>query len=275
MKKLALTLLIVLSGGIACALPLGNPAEPTLMKDGVVWEGLCADFCDPCVSWFDAISFRAGFYGDYVFNRHLEPKEGGSGAQVDDTEYFTNSGYFVANVFDRVDLFTNLGVTTSNATIHVPLTGQEYSFCSAPAFSWGVGARAILFECDNFDLGAEGQYFNYRADLTRIVNKDQRTLYPDDRQARYQEYQLGVGVSYRIWNLVPYIGAKWSHATLDLPSGLSWPTGEPVPLLDDKNRFHWGYAVGISLVDCEKMSLTVEGRWPDEKAVYVNGQFRF
>lgn len=120
------------------ALPVGNPAEPSLLIDGTVWEGMSGDPCDPCATWCDAISLRVGFYGDYVFDRVLKtdvPKmfsmgkapTGNSPAasntleernnpaynkHMQDAEWFTNAGYIALNIWDRFDIFCTLGATS-------------------------------------------------------------------------------------------------------------------------------------------------------------------
>lgn len=121
------------------ALPVGNPAEPSLLIDGTIWEGMSGDPCDPCATWCDAISLRVGFYGDYVFDRVLKtdvskmflmgtaPTSPSSavdsnttaeranpayGKHMHDAEWFTNAGYIALNIWDRFDVFCTLGATS-------------------------------------------------------------------------------------------------------------------------------------------------------------------
>lgn len=121
------------------ALPVGNPAEPSLLIDGTIWEGMPGDPCDPCATWCDAISLRVGFYGDYVFDRVLktdvsktflmgtQPTSATSaadsnttaeranpayGKHMHDAEWFTNAGYIALNIWDRFDVFCTLGATS-------------------------------------------------------------------------------------------------------------------------------------------------------------------
>lgn len=121
------------------ALPVGNPAEPSLLIDGTIWEGMSGDPCDPCATWCDAISLRVGFYGDYVFDRVLKtdvskmflmgtaPTSPNSaadssttaeranpayGKHMHDAEWFTNAGYIALNIWDRFDIFCTLGATS-------------------------------------------------------------------------------------------------------------------------------------------------------------------
>ncbi|SYX08539.1 Major outer membrane porin precursor,Chlamydia major outer membrane protein [Chlamydia poikilotherma] len=143
MKKLLKSALLFAATGSALslqALPVGNPAEPSLLIDGTMWEGASGDPCDPCSTWCDAISIRAGYYGDYVFDRVLKvdvnktvsgmaaAPTGASGTasgtstpverpnlaygkHMQDAEWFTNAAFLALNIWDRFDVFCTLGAT--------------------------------------------------------------------------------------------------------------------------------------------------------------------
>lgn len=276
MKKLIASLLLATP---LAALPVGNPSEASLLCDGLIWEGSCADPCDPCLSWCDAFSFRVGFYGDYVFNRHLKITQDVApivvGKKVGHAELFTNAGYLAANLWDRIDLFTTLGA--SNSLVTAPLGSFLISEIeTTTAFSWSIGGRATLWECGCTALGIEGQYFRANPRVRRLTlftDTGTASVYPDDTLSfRYQEWQVGLGLSHRIHMFVPYIAVKWAGCRASLRGTLFDGVTNPATLKNDKR---WGYAVGVSLVDCKKIALTVEGRFADEKAIYVNGQIRF
>lgn len=291
MKKLFVTMLSILACGAAHALPVGNPSDASLLTDGLFWEGLCQDLCDPCFSWWDAWSFRVGFYGDYVFNRHLEVDS--SDEVVDPgvirkTTINTNAGYLALNFFDRLDVFATLGATNfglqSNELNFALIPGftdnGAFELASSTSFSWSIGGRATLWECGCTALGLEGQYFSTHPRVSRVSRDTLMSNYLDSPM-KYHEWQVGLGISHRIQMFVPYVAVKWSGSKADfnnevfvvaLSGGTDAFTGELVNL---KNARHWGYAVGVTFVDCEKASIAVEGRFGDEKAVYVNGQIRF
>lgn len=143
MKRLLKSVLVFAALGSASslqALPVGNPAEPSLMIDGILWEGFGGDPCDPCTTWCDAVSLRLGYYGDYVFDRVLktdvakefemgkapEPTDQDSvtapltpiarpnpayGKHFQDAEMFTNAAFMALNIWDRFDVFCTLGAT--------------------------------------------------------------------------------------------------------------------------------------------------------------------
>lgn len=144
MKRLLKSVLVFAALGSASslqALPVGNPAEPSLMIDGILWEGFGGDPCDPCTTWCDAVSLRLGYYGDYVFDRVLktdvakefemgaaptkldttklqnDPKtptqrpNPAYGKHFQDAEMFTNAAFMALNIWDRFDVFCTLGAT--------------------------------------------------------------------------------------------------------------------------------------------------------------------
>jgi major outer membrane protein len=281
MKKSLITLLTVLASGSAYALPVGNPSDASLLCDGLLWEGHCADPCDPCLAWYNAFSFRLGFYGDYVFNRHLEIDTNEDDSDIEHTRISTNAALLTANLWDRLDLFATLGATSfdidTNAFAFGGTNGSRLELESETNFSWSVGLRGTVWECGCTSLGIEGQYFFMRPDMRRVTQGADTSVYPDNIiDAKYREWQIGAGISHRINIFVPYVAVKWSRARLTFDNGIPNPTTLPgVKLFNTKNKKDWGWALGVSLVDCEKASLTVEGRFSDEKAVHVNGQIRF
>ena len=144
MKRLLKSVLVFAALGSASslqALPVGNPAEPSLMIDGILWEGFGGDPCDPCTTWCDAVSLRLGYYGDYVYDRVLKtdvakmfdmgaaptvadtdklqndptqstPRENPAyGKHFQDAEMFTNAAFMALNIWDRFDVFCTLGAT--------------------------------------------------------------------------------------------------------------------------------------------------------------------
>ncbi|WP_213318802.1 porin [Chlamydiifrater volucris] len=143
MKKLFKSVLfaaVLGSGATSLGLPVGNPGEPSLLIDGVLWEGASGDPCDPCSTWCDALSLRAGFFGDYVFNRLLKTDvpaqfqgmaamvSGGTVSNattpvsraniathknMTQSELYTNAGYLALNIWDRFDVFCTLGTTNA------------------------------------------------------------------------------------------------------------------------------------------------------------------
>lgn len=289
MKRLVATLLTFLTCGAAYALPVGNPSEASLFLNGAWWDSYCCNPCDPCFSWCDAWSFRIGYYGDFVFERHLKLDSGdreGGGSNIDHTSLATNAGYLALNICDRIDIFGVVGATKihirTDAISYSPLSFESELFFRTD-FSWSVGGRATLWNCECFYVGLEGQYFHTNPDFDSFLRYDTGTItyFNESSGVRYQEWQVGLGVSYRFATscptlaMVPYAAVKWAGCRFNLDNFSPVIDDTPFDFPKHENNKSWGYAVGMSLTLCDMVGVTVEGRWADEKALYVNGEFRF
>ena len=163
----------------------------------------------------------------------------------------------------------------SDASAFSQQAGNRIYIQGQEDFSWSVGTRATLWECGCTSVGAEFQWFSTRQKVQRIVNYGTAVTTTDLTRSsialNYTDWQIGIGVSHRINLLVPYMGltfgtaqAKFGNAVI---GGVDLNTLESYKI--------WGYAVGVSLVDCEKMSLTAEVDLARETAAFVSGEFRF
>lgn len=254
---------------------------------GGCYEDHCCDPCDPCFSWCNAWSIRAGFYGDYVFDRHME-LDTRDHADLDDFEIFTNAGFVALNICDRLDIFATLGATSINLTANpkvFALDQDEALFLETEtAFSWSIGGRLTIWSCDCWYFGIEGQYFYTKPDVERITAEG-FLIYPDDEiDLKYSEWQVGIGAAYLLQvgcsgiSAIPYTGLKWSGSCGDFDDAgifAGSPLTQPGTLFDVENKKYWGWGLGMTLLFCDALSVTVEGRFADEKGVHVNGQFRF
>ncbi len=282
MKKFPLALALLTSATLH-ALPIGNPSAATLLTNGLIWEGHCADPFGTDHNWCNAYSVRIGFYGDYVFNRHLAVAEVHHDKDIEQAEIFTNAGFLALNFWDRMDLFTTFGATnlrinTNNKTFDLGGTGR-LALVTETDFSWGVGVRGTIWECGCTQLGGEMQYVRTSPNVDRLTLNGMTSIYPHHHlQTTYQEWQLGVALSHRINQFYPYVGVKWSHCELKMDDAIVNFGTPAVPvnakLFDLECKKDWGFAVGVTFVKCKTASCTVEGRFGDEKALYVNAQIR-
>jgi major outer membrane protein len=291
MKKLIITALVILSCGAAYALPVGNPAEANLLLHGVFFRDRCVNFWDPCNCWFDSWSLRGGYYGDFVFNRNLRIRgEGlGQGDVIEKTHIFTNAGYLALNIAEKCDVFGSLGQSSiSILTNDVSwfLLGNELSTLKWQTFfSWSVGARATLFcwRCKWF-LGIEGQYFQTNPRLTQFVNgTGVPTYFNTDNNMSHREWQGGIGISY--WakpfcadiGIVPYgaVKASWVRFKTNRFTFVETTSGDDFTLFNLKADKLWGYVIGATITFFDRIDITAEGQFASEKAIYINGQFRF
>ncbi len=289
MKKSAATLLALLTSLTLHALPIGNPWDATFLKKGLFLERYPIPFLKSCnASW----NLRVGFYGDYVFNRRTEVDVRERRDSIHSTKIFTNAGFLALNFCNHLDLFTTLGATglqfeTRANVVGVALPSVLFHndpvwFDTDTRFSWSVGLRGTLWERKCFILGAEAQYFHTSPHLNFIRGEEDDPFYfSSHSHARYQEWQIGFAASYRVniistsTALVPYIGVKWDRVHLTFDHAVAVTESAIYTLPNLQNQQSWGYAVGLTLLGGEKATVTVEGRFANEEAVYVNSQFRF
>lgn len=263
MKKGILLLFILPIAG--WALPVGNPADPSIYSKGV-WSS--SDSCES--SWANHLALRAGYYGDFVFNGHV--KRTNHTGQIEQLQMNTNAGLLSVNIVNRVDLFGLIGATHAEAVSHSVHGDYRFELEYDTHYSWGVGARAVLWKWSHATLGLEGQYFAYSPSIMRYEQIGTDSEYPDAyAHARFYEWQVGLGLSYRICNFVPYIAIEGSYLSINNKQS----TVLGVTLNNFESAKYIGYAVGVTLVDDDKATLTVEGRFADQLACCVNGQFRF
>jgi major outer membrane protein len=280
MKKLTTAIFALLSTGTLCSLPVANPIDASIYKTGIFWTNSC---CDSFASCFDAFSIRLGFWGDYVFNRHLE-EDGVSESVVDQFFIEKNQGVVTLNWCDWIDVFGLVGVANFSQETPFDVSSQKimYAIDYQAALSYGGGARLTLWECECFGLGIEGQYFRSQPKLENFTDFDSGFVgYPSDANAStYSEWQVGLGAAYTISTgygnaFTPYAAVKFAGAKLDQNND-AYISGDSLLRQDNlKNQRTIGYAVGLTATVCQKGGLTVEGRFADEKAVFVNGQVRF
>lgn len=280
MKKLILTTLTLLTCGMVHALPVGNPAEASLLTEGLFFEGnCCRDLCDPCVSWCDAISLRLGFYGDYIFEKHMEVDQSNRDDDIEHTEIYTNAAIVALNFYDCIDLFatfgaTNLFLETNSSAFGLVPTRFEIE--TETDFSWSIGARGTIWECGCTVLGIEGQYFYTNPHVTRVGSEQTNVYLANNIHAKYYAWQIGVGLAHRVHILVPYAAVTVGHSKLDFGDARITVGGPPdADLRDLESKKDWGYAIGVTMLTCDRISMTLEGRFANENAVHVNGQFRF
>lgn len=269
MKKLIATALVLLTCGAVYALPVGNPSEGSLFANR---------------SCSNVWSVRLGFSGDYVFNRHMMGDTSGGGS-IHQTTIDTNSGYLALNICDRVDLFTRLGASQIEVKAEGTAIGLEErvgsEFQFSTEFSWSIGARATIWECRCLSFGLEGEYFQTNPDVTLYVDNVDAYIPINGFSSKYREWQAGLGASYSFktrcptFAMVPYLAVKFSGSKLDLGGLRIFSSGSRGTTIDIKNAKNIGYAVGTSITLCDRFSVTIEGRFADETALYINSQFSF
>ncbi len=264
------------------ALPVSNPANPALYNNGLI----CSDPCN-LFSWREAIGVRFGFYGDYVYERHMEVEEGQRRfGDVNHVGLFTNAGTVVFNTCRNLEAYGIIGVTNAEIFMDGGLYSNDTTMIQleiSPTLSWGVGARGILWDYRHFRLGAEAQFQFMKPNFENMIRyaSGDVTYLSRARRTMYREWQAGLGAAYeaRVGGVafIPYMAAKVAGGKFSFrdfqftfqDTDIVYTLRTLVP------KKIWGYAVGMTCLLCERIGITAEGRFADENALYVDGQFRF
>lgn len=266
-------LIFILVHSIAFALPVGNPGEMLLLSGGRHSSFLKCDF---------PFTMRIGYSYDQVFDRKLRVVNSGPSNTVNRTRIRTDAVLMIVNFGKRVELFSRLGVSAldirtspQNVFPGANLAAGLEFFDLAPRFSWNVGARATLINFCNYTLGLEGQYFETFLPIMSL-HPDSQVFTYSEASLRYREYQLAAVMSRCIkfcdflW--IPFLGVKCARAIASF-------TATPVITRSFIPRFQntesLGWVIGLTWIADNKVSLTLVGRFRDEKAFHLNGQLRF
>lgn len=249
---------------ILCAAPVGNAASPQLLQEGLFI---------PKEAWIDV---RAGYEGDFVSDAKMKQVNGSSG-NVDRYEIGTNAGFFLFNILDRIDLYGILGssrteahwrFTDANNVIH------QVTFSTLYDFLWGGAGRIILHQWDLLTFGAAGSFrcAQYQPSLATL---DAVNLSTTDTNLSWEEWQIGIDLSYNIGVLTPYIGTKYSQAKATLGAFSQPIAADGSGTAHFHNRDAWGIFIGCALTTGTSFLLNIEGRLIDEEAIAISGELRF
>jgi major outer membrane protein len=260
------------------ALPVGNPSEASFFN----YMNCCEIHADNCELLFEIARLRIGYYGDFVFQRHLETVHG---RHIDYSEIATNAAYIALNFFEVAELFTTVGAShfklnTSLGPFNQTNPSPRFDFESSTAFSWSLGAHASLWEINCFTLGLMAQYYESRPKPRVLFVRTNVDARPDENSRRkYSEWQIGAGISCRYSEFfIPYAAVKYNEALWEFKNETFMLTQSTLATLPNlRSSKNLGVAVGLTLVpfECKKMALTIEGRFADETAAYFNALVQF
>ncbi|MCH9704222.1 MAG: hypothetical protein K0U13_05475 [Chlamydiae bacterium] len=283
MKRLLLPLLLAATP--LMALPLNNPMEPRFFDHGAV----CSDYCEPL--FFDMFDVRFGFYGDYIFNTHMEVSRPDRNDSINTVSVMTNAGEIDVN-WRCFDVFCTLGATrlfveSSTKVFRTDTDGNDerLDLRFDTSFSWSVGGRYAILDWCGFGLGVEGQYFRTNPNLNGATDLNGSvTRYLNDSSVTYSAWQVGGGVNYMIevndcFSFNPYAGAFWMDSRMSfgdfLMNDFGGSSNQNLQLFDLKKDRQYGWAFGLTIAVGGNQTLTGEARFAGEKAAFVNYQVQF
>lgn len=252
------------------ALPVMNAADPALQKRGLVYSS-------PRDTW----SLRAAFRGDYVYNHALENEN----AVLNRYQIFANEGLLTLNLRDRVDIYGFAGSATQNFSGVVDNnTGGSNSLSSfyPSQLIWGFGVKGLLWQIN--DTRGLGKFFlTLSLDYQSIKKVSPSTLTLNGNLANieavqpvfYTETQFALSFGYRIGFLVPYAAFTWDNARANMPLSTIVEGGRSSDVINMTPSELWGFAIGTTLVSYNTFTVTAEARFITEKALTLEGSFKF
>lgn len=251
--------------GAVVASPVGNPATPALIREGI-WS-----------SERESSSIRIGYEGDFVADARLGQFDQGQG-RVDCYKQMGNSALLTVDLCGRCDLYAALGASVVEADWRFsdPATQAASRVCmhTNQPFSWGLGGRAIYYEWRHLFFGVGGRYSSCRYGLDSFTSNGEAQS-TQGASLLWQEWQVNLDLAYQISWMIPYVGAKYSHARAYLQD-FSSPIATNLSGNNSfKNRNPVGFYLGCSLSNGHYFLINIEGRLVDEEAVSVEAEFRF
>ncbi len=272
-------LLIVLMTTIAEALPMYNPAGASLLTDGVICTPGPVNYCDP----WDSMSFNIGFTGWYVQQHPMLAHVKNRPDTIHDFSYRMNGGYLSLNICDCVEAFsaiggTNFSINYPAQTLNKPSSSAKLNVRTDTSYSLNVGGKWSAWECGNFLMGLEVEYFGAKSRIISVGTTELKRVH-----LHYNEWQISGGGSYRInisgctTALLPYAGIHYSrtHTSFGKHQSFIDEDGDRLLLISSRSLRHVGYSFGATLVGCNKIQVTAEATFISETAFLINSTFRF
>lgn len=241
------------------AMLVGNPSQPGILETGIYFGP-------------GNFSFRAGYLDDWIYDQRFQDEFDPSDSGKTSTKLSTYAGLLTFNFNNRLDIYGLVGSSR--------LQIDEEIFTKR-ALAWGVGGKLVIFREGNFFIGLDAKYFQTSQKPRYFVIDGAPYDIVSHYRLKYHETQVAVGMAYRTSLFVPYLNGTYIVSKLEpipnwtiirLPDENAYAEVQ-TRSISSRNRF--GVALGLTLVDSLKMSLSCEWRGFNQNAVDVNGEIRF
>lgn len=253
------TALLVFSQLSLFALYNGNPAEPELIDQGF--------FISEC----SFVTVKAGYQGDFIFDRKLHAKNGSRG-RIDEFEARFDQGTVTLNLMNRFEAYGSVGSMHAYFSHRPHIDREQRIYQTNDHLAWGVGGRAVLFNWEAATFGFDAKYqCGYPHVKWNTINGDAFTT---GAELHYHEWQVGAGASYECNFFIPYAAFKYSvvNATLKhIRANMELGTSR----FKMKSREHFGLSLGCSLSPGKYFDFNVEVQLFDEQGLTLAGNVQF
>lgn len=241
---------------------IGNPAQPALQKKGIFWV-------EP-----KGFSFRVAYLQDYVYKQLFQEELQFDACTVssDRLKLWTQGAMLTANLKDHLDVYGILGGQRLEINKDV-ITKQQ--------FSWGIGGKLVFFHKGNFRAGCDLKYL--KSDQKPCFFQCDHLAYnvTSNFLFNYSEIQAALGLSYKTKHFSPYANASYLISKLRaVPPSVT--VRLPMQNIEvDVNaksiigRDRFGMALGATVTDRKRASLSLEWRSFNQNAIDISGDLRF
>ena len=246
------------------ALYNGNPSLPMMPESGAF---ISKDY------W---IGVKAGYAFDYVYDRQLHmtgKTPDHSHRKVQKYNSVSNFGVVTLNFNDRVEAFGLLGSMSAELSQHL-FENVKVSYDTQTHFAWGAGGRAILAYWGDLQFAINASYV--RSDLPLSSLKvNGRSYAKKQAELDFQEWQVGIGASYRCRWFIPYLGVDYSDFRSRIEHLNTIKFLFPKKHVTFKETYPMGLFFGFGLSPARAFNVNVEARLINENAVSVSADFKF
>lgn len=259
MLRMLQKLFFFFGGPSLYAMVIGNPAEPAILEKGILFKS----------SWS---SVRFGYLSDWVYKQPFKEEFLFSEKTRTKNEFSTYAGMATVNFLKRLDLYGYLGST------QMQIDAQIFA---KQAFSWCVGTKLMFLKHKNLFFGADIKYFETIQKPKFFVIEELPFNIVNNYHSKYFDLQAAIGTTYRMGLFAPYIHATYIYSHISPEPPLVLVRFPDIDEISDViipsliSRKNWGMAVGFSLIDISKASLSFEWRTFNQNALNVNGELRF
>lgn len=241
------------------ALYYGNPHSPDFPEDGVLQTK------ENCTV------FSVDYEWDWVSDRKMETENSGLHFTVDRFHSSLNAGSVMVSFINRLQIYGLAGGMSFDVTERTT-SDSNLQMQTSTHFAWGVGGRAILLKCKNIALDAAFGYLRCDAPF-QSLSSNGATLLPVQGKLDYREWQVGLGLSYKIIEeVLPYIALTYSDAKAKLMNVVALASFSPIQM---ESRENVGLVLGCSITPGRSVALGVEAQLISEEGITLSGTLKF
>ena len=245
------------------ALYQGNPTLCEMPEEGIFLSPDCP------------IGFKFGGRFDYVLKKELV-LDNLSPVNPKLSNAFSYQSYvstITMNIIDRVEMYFSLGSMDANF-LYRPNPGTYVDFDLGNHFMWIGGGRVILLFWNDSVMGVDAKYMSSSPPCEAILQNG----IPRDAGGsfHYNEWQIGITLSYTIKSLIPYIGFAYSSSSASL-HGVPNNKSTDAPILSEvfQTKGHAALVAGTSVSKDKILDVNMELRTIGEKAFATSVNLRF